>query len=339
MPVSSAADRLDTLRLRRRWLGPKEGNRDWGIAFWSGDICNWLRDHPHHMLVYRFIACVGLGGGWQIIFQLGGAVSLLVTVALMFFLPESLSYLAAKKAGPDVPRGGHSIRSTRSTKAKPGSPLVELFTERRSIMTPLLWLVYVANSITLFALVSWLPVLVEAAGLARGVAALALSCFFLGGAAGGLVVGYLIDRSGMKALVGSALIACPVVGSLGALDTSGPLLPAAATAAGFFTIGVQNSLHGVAGSIYPTPIGANGMGWALGFGKIGSIAGPFIGGLLLSIALPVSQLFGWMKSHQIALCGTAWNYHVSTRIQLCGVRPSFVREPATRTKPDWEDPK
>lgn len=146
--------------------------------------------------------------------------------------------------------------------------------------------------------------LIEAGGLARGVAALALSCFFLGGAAGGLVVGLLVDRSGMKALVSSALIACPVVASLGMLSSSETLLLAAATAAGFFTIGVQNSLHGVAGSIYPTPIRANGMGWALGVGKIGSIAGPFIGGLLLSMALPVSQLF-WAAAVPIAVVTVA----------------------------------
>jgi AAHS family 4-hydroxybenzoate transporter-like MFS transporter len=42
------------------------------------------------------------------------------------------------------------------------------------------------------------------------------------------------------------------------------------------------------------------MGWALGIGKIGSIAGPFIGGLLLSMALPVSQLF-WAAAVPIAV--------------------------------------
>ena len=167
-------------------------------------------------------------------------------------------------------------------------------------MTPQLWLVYVANSITLFALVSWLPVIIEAAGLGRGDAAVALSCFFLGGAAGGLVVGLLIDRFGMKALVGSALIACPVVALLGMLSSSETLLLAAATAAGIFAIGVQNSLHGVAGSIYPTHIRTNGMGWALGIGKIGAMAGPFIGGLLLSMALPVAHLF-WGTAIPIAV--------------------------------------
>jgi len=299
----------------------------------------------NQMLVYRFIACLGLGGavpiaaaltnefapkhlrvtavtvifagyaiggtfggvisaqlvpayGWPIFFQLGGAVSLLLALASMLFLPESASYLESKKAHQQ--RAAESRSAARKAETVTRLPLVELFADRRSVMTPLLWLVYVANSITLFALVSWLPVLIEAAGLGRGVAAMALSCFFLGGAAGGLVVGFLIDRSGMKALAGSALIACPVIASLGMLSSSETLLLAAATAAGFFTIGVQNSLHGVAGSIYPTHIRANGMGWALGIGKIGAISGPFIGGLLLSMALPVAQLF-WAAAVPIAV--------------------------------------
>lgn len=303
----------------------------------------------NELWIYRFIACVGLGGavpnavaltnefapkhlrvtaiaiifagyaiggtfggvisaqlvpayGWPIIFQLGGVVSLLLTVGLMFLLPESLSYIAARAAGRDG-AAGYQLPAPGADQ-EIGSTFAQLFAERRSIMTPLLWVVYVANSITLFALVSWLPVLIEAAGLPRSAAALALSCFFLGGAAGGLVVAYIIDRSGMRALVGSALLACPVVGSLGVLNSSEALLLVAATAAGFFTIGVQNSLHGVAGSIYPTPIRANGLGWALGIGKIGSIAGPFIGGVLLSMALPVSQLF-WVAAVPIGIVTVA----------------------------------
>ena len=73
-----------------------------------------------------------------------------------------------------------SLRGSRNQSGVHG--FLSLFADRRSVMTPLLWLVYVANSITVFALVSWLPVLIEAAGLGPGVAAMALSCFFLGGA-------------------------------------------------------------------------------------------------------------------------------------------------------------
>jgi AAHS family 4-hydroxybenzoate transporter-like MFS transporter len=232
--------------------------------------------------------------GWPIIFQFGGAVSLLLAAILTVWLPESTSFMAVKQNTTLAVASG-------SERTEPTPSFVgELFAGPRAIMTPLLWVVYVANSVSLFALVSWMPVLVEAAGLNRGVAALALSAFFLGGAVGGLVVGYLIDRSGMKALVVSAMIACPIVASLGMLGFSVAMLLACATAAGFFTIGVQNSLHGVAGKIYPTHIRANGMGWALGIGKVGSIAGPFIGGLLLSMALPVAQLF-WAAAAPLAV--------------------------------------
>jgi AAHS family 4-hydroxybenzoate transporter-like MFS transporter len=247
---------------------------------------------------------------------LGGAVSLALALALVIWLPESIGYLALKPDGaakaiklaawvrPDLNLSGVTRLSVRVEHNQSQFLLKRLFDGQRAVMTPLLWIVYVANSVTLFALVSWLPVLVESAGMTRGVAAIALSLFFLGGAAGGLAVGRLIDRSGMLALVASALIACPIVASLGMMGNSWWMLLAAATAAGFFTIGVQNSLHGIAGKIYPTSIRSNGMGWALGVGKIGSIIGPFIGGVLLAWALPVQQLF-WAAAVPLAVVAAA----------------------------------
>jgi MFS transporter, AAHS family, 4-hydroxybenzoate transporter len=250
--------------------------------------------------------------GWPMIFYLGGGVSLVLAAVLLVLLPESIGYLALRPDGatravalaarvrPDLDLTGVSRLSMPAESDRSQFVLTRLFSGQRSIMTPLLWIVYIANSVTLFGLVSWLPVLVESAGMTRGVAAIALSLFFLGGAVGGLAVGRLIDRSGMLALVISASVACPVVASLGMMGSSVPLLLVTAAAAGFFTIGVQNSLHGIAGKIYPTAIRSNGMGWALGIGKIGSIAGPFIGGVLLAWPLPVQQLF-WAAALPLAV--------------------------------------
>jgi AAHS family 4-hydroxybenzoate transporter-like MFS transporter len=254
--------------------------------------------------------------GWPVIFYLGGAVSLMLALALIVWLPESIGDLALRPEGaaravelaawirPDLDLNGVGRISVWTEDDRSQFVLKRLFAGQRAAMTPLLWIVYIANSVTLFALVSWLPVLVESAGMSRGVAATALSLFFLGGAVGGLAVGRLIDRSGMLALVMSAAIGSPIVASLGIMGGSSSLLLAAATAAGFFTIGVQNSLHGIAGKIYPTSIRSNGIGWALGVGKIGSIAGPFIGGVLLAWALPVQQLF-WAAAVPIALVAVA----------------------------------
>jgi AAHS family 4-hydroxybenzoate transporter-like MFS transporter len=56
-------------------------------------------------------------------------------------------------------------------------------------------------------------------------------------------------------------------------------------------IGGQTNLHAAAGRFYPTFIRANGIGWANGVGRVGSILGPVIGGVLIGLDLPTSQLF------------------------------------------------
>ena len=55
---------------------------------------------------------------------------------------------------------------------------------------------------------------------------------------------------------------------------------------GLFVIGAQFGLNALAGSSYPTFIRSTGVGWALGIGRIGSILGPVVGGVLIALKLP-----------------------------------------------------
>jgi AAHS family 4-hydroxybenzoate transporter-like MFS transporter len=50
-------------------------------------------------------------------------------------------------------------------------------------------------------------------------------------------------------------------------------------------------LHSIAGIFYPSTYRGNGAGWATSVAKIGSIAGPFAAGLILSTSLPVRYIF------------------------------------------------
>jgi AAHS family 4-hydroxybenzoate transporter-like MFS transporter len=43
--------------------------------------------------------------------------------------------------------------------------------------------------------------------------------------------------------------------------------------------------------VYPTSLRANGSGWQLGIGRIGSIVGPLVGALF--VGLPVQKLYMW----------------------------------------------
>jgi AAHS family 4-hydroxybenzoate transporter-like MFS transporter len=54
---------------------------------------------------------------------------------------------------------------------------------------------------------------------------------------------------------------------------------------------MQNALNAGAGLIYPTWLRANGVGYALGIGRVGSIAGPLIGSMLARMEMPTSAYF------------------------------------------------
>jgi AAHS family 4-hydroxybenzoate transporter-like MFS transporter len=79
--------------------------------------------------------------------------------------------------------------------------------------------------------------------------------------------------------------------TLGVAGTSVALTLIAAFVLGVGTVGVQNCNNGIAAKFYPTEIRATGVGWALAVGRIGSIFGPAVGGLLLSTGFQIQSIF------------------------------------------------
>jgi AAHS family 4-hydroxybenzoate transporter-like MFS transporter len=63
------------------------------------------------------------------------------------------------------------------------------------------------------------------------------------------------------------------------------------TLAGFFVLGAQFGNNATSGLIYPTAFRSRGVGWALGVGRVSSIMGPLLGGVLVAMALPLDKLF------------------------------------------------
>ena len=56
-------------------------------------------------------------------------------------------------------------------------------------------------------------------------------------------------------------------------------------------LGIQSGINVVGAMIYPTSLRANGSGWELGIGRIGSIVGPLVGAIF--VGLPVQTLYMW----------------------------------------------
>ena len=120
--------------------------------------------------------------------------------------------------------------------------------------------------------------------------------FQVGGIGGALVLGALLDRYfSFWVLAACFLWAAVCVFLIGASGASTLLLAATIASAGLGIIGGQNACHALTASFYPTAIRSTGVGWALGIGRIGSIVGPVLGGLLLARGVPIGQVF-WVAA-------------------------------------------
>jgi AAHS family 4-hydroxybenzoate transporter-like MFS transporter len=242
--------------------------------------------------------------GWPIIFLVGGIIPIMLAVAAIFWLPESIKYMALHESQrekmdrvvrdiqPDLQVPPNARYVIEDEKQFPGFNPLYLFREGRALITPLLWLLFALNLMGYFFLISWTPTLMSAAQLPPTAAALSGAMLQVGGTIGSLALCWWIQRHRFKAISLLFLIAAPVVGAIGYAGLrSQTVLLVATFFAGFFVLGIQSGINVVGALIYPTSLRANGSGWELGIGRIGSIVGPLVGALF--IGLPVEQLYMW----------------------------------------------
>lgn len=168
-----------------------------------------------------------------------------------------------------------------------------LFKDGLKMATPLLWLLFIANLMGYFFLMSWTPLLLAGSNVSIAKAAIALSIFQLGGIAGGLCIARPLDKWGPVPVIVFFIAAVPVIGSIGFVGSAGSelLLMLIIFFGGFFTLGIQLGLNAMSVMIYPTIVRSYGAGWALGIGRLGSILGPVLGGLLIAANLSIKSLY------------------------------------------------
>jgi MFS transporter, AAHS family, 4-hydroxybenzoate transporter len=239
--------------------------------------------------------------GWRSVFVIGGVAPLILLPLLLWRLPESIRYLALSGSAPE--RVAQLLRLI-SPSAKfaegtsffvheptlPGIPVLHLFGER-TIATLLIWVVFFMSLLDLYFLSNWLPTVLNDLGASVSEAALIGSMLQVGGVVGTFALGAVIDRFSFRALTLVYFAAVFAVGAIGQSGHSAALVTIAIFAAGFCIVGGQIAANALAASLYPTSVRATGVGWALGIGRVGSIIGPLIGGLLLAAQWSAASVF------------------------------------------------
>jgi MFS transporter, AAHS family, 4-hydroxybenzoate transporter len=241
--------------------------------------------------------------GWQALFALGGVLSLAAALVLVFMLPESARFLVSKGfagarvaklvhrlSGESVAADAHFVVEDEIGAAKDFRPRL-LFRDQLRAITPLLWLAYIASSMAVFFLATWTPLVFEALNFTRSQAALAGSVGAAAGALGGLLLMRFTDNLGAIAITVMPLLAIPLLLIAAFAAVGHAAFFALFALIALFLVGGHFGLHSIAGIFYPSAYRGNGAGWAISVAKIGSIAGPFAAGLILSTSLPVRYIF------------------------------------------------
>ena len=276
---------------------------------------------PRHLratLAIIAVGCVPIGGaipgfvtaafvpqyGWPILFQIGGIVPVVIAVAALLGMPESIKYMTLHprerhamealiaEIRPDFKVPADARFVIEDEKQFPGFNPAYLFRQGLALITPLVWLLFALNLMGYFFLLSWTPTLLTAAKLPPATAALAGAVLQVGGTVGALSLCWWLQRHRFLAIAVMFALAVPVVGAIGFAGLSSPAALMTATFfAGFLVLGVQSGLNVVGAMIYPTSLRANGSGWQLGIGRVGSIVGPLVGALFVGVS--VQHLYMW----------------------------------------------
>jgi AAHS family 4-hydroxybenzoate transporter-like MFS transporter len=245
--------------------------------------------------------------GWRALFVVGGVLPLAAALAMYFVLPESPRYLATRPDGRGtlaslLNRLTASARySARDAFVLREGPAPAHAAGVRALFAPeLRWdtvmtsLVFLTNVFAVFAFFNWAPLVLTSMGHALETAVRGLLVFNAAGVVGALLGGWSIARLGSRATL--AAFALTAVFSLAwltwaALATGAearlPEVMAGFAVAGFAINAVQVGMYAVAAHVFPTPCRSSGVGWALGWGRLGGILSAFAsGGLLAQAAAP-----------------------------------------------------
>jgi len=277
--LTATADSVQALVIFRALTGLGMGGAmPNAIALTSESMPQRLRGRAVTTMICGFSLGASVGGfvaaaiipslGWPAVFVVGGTAPILIAIAAFKWLSDS-----RRAAGP-------------------GFSVAHLFTEGRGVATVLIWVVYFTNLLNLYFLNSWLPTIMNDSGVPVSTAIRLTALFQVGGIGGALVLGLILDRwFSFWVLAVCYLWAAIAVFLIGGAGASPILLGIAIASAGLGIIGGQNGGHAVTAGFYPPAIRSTGVGWALGVGRIGSITGPIVGGLLLAQGTAVHQVF------------------------------------------------
>ena len=223
--------------------------------------------------------------GWRGLFLIGALPLVILLPLALIKLPESPAWLQSRGRSDEAQqvcaKFGFPLPSAAPVAPTEKIGFAALATRKYALGTGLLGMMSFAGLLLTYGLNTWLPKIMADAGYnANG--SLAFLLVLNGGAIlGGLLASKIADGRGPQSVIVTTFFLAAVALVLLTLGFPLPVLLTAVAIAGTGTIGTQVLIYGFVSNYYDTPARAAGVAWCAGFGRLGGIVGPVIGGLLI----------------------------------------------------------
>ena len=241
--------------------------------------------------------------GWRGIFLAGGVLPLAMVLVCTRMLSESPIFLAAKGTPVADAQARQIMASISGSPVSPDavlatndkmeerSSVAALFSARYRMVTIAVFATYLLNWIAWFLLLLWMPTALKMLGLAGSQAAMGTvtvnGAFILFAIPLSIILPKVNPRKLLLVMFAAGIV---IALGLGLAGSNFALVFVLIGLAGFGIGGQQLALNYLIANAYPTQLRATATGWGIGIGRLGSIVGSALGGVILT-GLGVSGYF------------------------------------------------
>ncbi|WP_288450402.1 MFS transporter [uncultured Acinetobacter sp.] len=243
--------------------------------------------------------------GWRSIFLAGGVTTLLMLLLSYWVLPDSLDYLLAKKPKQALEKINAVMQRMGLVRldtlpiydkngTKEAGDIAKLFQGKQGFLTLCLWFSFFLVMFGFYFVMSWTPKILISMGMSPDQGVSTGILISIGGIFGAAIIGLLASRVKIFYALSVFLgLTAACVWLFVAVSSQVSIALVVGLLLGTLINGCVAGLYSISPTIYDANIRSRGVGYAIGFGRIGAIISPTVAGMFLDKGLAPATLYAY----------------------------------------------